>query len=91
MKTKFIRDNSGNKVEVIDGLAPGDILICQKDQKSIGDVGLSGLTYKYTAFESGKEYEVYSTPQWGFEGPVPYVMDEDATLHFATPEIFKVK
>lgn len=89
ISTSFIFDNSQKRVEVITGLQKGDKLIAKKMAYSSGDIGMSGLTYRYEAFIPGKTYYVHHTFVWDFT-KVAYVSDEDNSLHFATPEQFEV-
>lgn len=90
MKTSFIRDNHGTKVEVIIGLEKGNELECIKDVTSKGDIGMSGMTFDYRAFKKGNVYPVDHIYRWDFTN-VAYVLDEDGCLHWATPDIFKLK
>ncbi len=84
-----ILDNGRNEREVYCNLNVGDKLRCKKEIKSTGDIGASGLTFKYTAFIPGEIYEVYSNYMWGGT-QVSYVLDEDNTLHFATTDLFEI-
>lgn len=82
-----ITDNIGSERKVYTGLRVGDKLKAKCKVYSKGDIGMSGLTYRYEAFIPNKIYKVYKTYNWNFTD-VAYVSDEDGTLHFATPEIF---
>lgn len=90
MKTDFIYDNHGQKTEIIKGLSEGDALIAISTYKSKGDIGMSGLTFDYEAFIVGKEYKVGHMSSW--DGVrVAYVVDEDGTSTWATPQLFMLK
>jgi hypothetical protein len=89
MRIGQLTDNSGNKVNYIRDLKPGDKLIAKSSVKSTGDFGFSGQTYRYEAFIPGRIYIVRHVTHW--DGSlVAYVSDEDGTLHFATPEVFDI-
>lgn len=90
MQTGIIRDNVGNDKEVILNLKKGDILIAIGKLTLKGDIGCSGHTYDYEAFEIGKEYPVDHTYNWSGKN-VSYVLDSDNCCVMATPKLFKLK
>lgn len=87
MKTKTVRDNSGDVRKVLSGLKAGDKLLCIKTQRSTCGLGLFS-TITYNAFEEGKVYKVDHLYNWNGV-MVAYVVDEDGCSCWATPETFK--
>ena len=87
METCFIRDNLGEKQEVITGLKVGDELFCHSTERSKTGVGLWS-TERYDSFIQGKTYKVNSLYRW--DGIlVAYVTDEDGCSCWAKPKTFK--
>jgi hypothetical protein len=83
-----IRGNEGGLYKVITGLKEGGELLCIKTQRSTSGLGFWS-TEKYDAFEEGKIYKVHHITNWSGV-MVAYVLDEDATLTWVTPETFKL-
>lgn len=86
---KKIYDNSGNLRNVY-FLPLGSKLKAKKLVTSTGDIGASGRTYKYSAFEPDKIYKVVHNVNWRGTN-ISYVIDSDATLHFAEIELFDLE
>lgn len=75
MKTAFIRDNSGERQEVITGLKVGDKLFCHSTERSKSGIGLWS-DQRYDSFIQGKEYKVDALYNWNGV-LVAYAIDED--------------
>lgn len=89
IKTEFIRDNSGNKREVIVGLKKGQKLLAKIGTTTLDDIGMSGLVFRTDEFIKGKTYEVLNLHNW--DGTlVPYVVDETGCSTWATPDVFEL-
>ena len=83
----MICDNNGVRTNVISGLKKGDKLVAKKSTIGTGDIGASGLCFKYNSFIVDKIYTVDHTYYW--DGViVSYVIDEDGTSQWVTPDIF---
>lgn len=87
MKTDFLIDNLGNRVEYIKGLKDNSKLLCIRDVMSTGDGGDFSFTFEYTAFKKSVIYNVDHIYNWNGH-MVAYVSDGEC-LHWATPNIFK--
>lgn len=87
MRISKVRNNFGIEREVYTNLYVGDKLRCKEDYRSLGR--LTGIAYDYDAFIGGKIYEVDNVHEFNY-ALVAYVVDEDGTSVWATPDIFDV-
>lgn len=87
MEIGYAYDNSNTKRPFIKDLKKGDKLVCIKSKYGTGDIGMSGQTFRYEAFISGKTYTVNYIHQWDWH-QIGYVCDEDGCSTWATPELF---
>lgn len=78
-------NNRHEEYQYIKYLKKGDILKCKQTSYSLGDIGFSGMTFKYESFIKDKEYIVDQEYH-----DMAYVVDEDGTSCIAKPEDFDV-
>lgn len=87
IKTKIIRDNRSQEVEVFVGLKAGDEIECIK---SVDGLGGDFIAFPMTLLKRGKKYKVNHLSNWSFYGEIPWVLDEDACCTWVTTEHFKI-
>ena len=88
MKIGKVTDNSGRERNYIKGLKVGDKIIAINTGVGRGDLGMSGMTYRYDMFIVGKEYTVESIGG-AFARDLAWVIDEDGSSTWVEPEYFK--